>query len=121
RDWLVGSFFSFPLLNSDSKRSGVHGNLGRILTPSCWLHVDVDLDLVAVRIQEVHAVSNSMIGHSDDGHVGFAQTRNRRAQHIVALPYCQSKMVEAHAWLGRNRRGFMTDLDQQKFMVGAAG
>src|SRR5438132_2709351 len=97
---------------------GEHGR-GMVL-PARRLHVDVELDLVTVRIFDVEAVRHPVIRHTDDLRARLLELVTRLAQLVVGLADLQSEVIEAEAPSLRQRRGTRADLDEQQLVMRAA-
>src|SRR6266478_5555463 len=68
-----------------------------IVLPARRLHVDVQLDLVAVGILDVEAVRHAVIRCTDDLRAGRLERVTRLAQLVVGLADLQSEVIKAEA------------------------
>ena len=82
--------------------------------------VDVELDLVAVRIGDVQAVRDGVVARADDGDAGFLTAPYGGAQLVVRVAHLEAEVVHAHVPPAGEIFGILPNLDEQQLMVGAA-
>src|SRR5438445_4470608 len=83
----------------------------RIVFPAGRLYVDIQLDLIAVRVFDVQAVGHAVIGRTDDPHPRKRDRVPRLAELVVGLADLQAKVVKTDAWSARNRCSSRPALD----------
>src|SRR2546428_5697121 len=80
-----------------------HG--ARIVFPAGRLYVDIQLDLIAVRVFDVQAVGHAVIGRTDDPHPRKGDRVPRLAELVVGLADLEAKVVKPNAGPARIRGG----------------
>src|SRR5580700_10096989 len=86
----------------------------------CPVHagdVDVELDLVAVGVEDVQAVGDGVVAGAHDRGAGLLHGSQRVAQLVVGVAHLEAEVVEADVaalglWLG-----VVTDLDEQQLVM----
>src|ERR1700686_84875 len=81
--------------------------------------VDVQLDLVAVGIEDVQAVGHRVIARTHDGHARLLDVLHRIAQLVVAVADLEPEVVEPDVPPLRQRLGVLPDLDEQQLVMRA--
>src|SRR5205823_13281059 len=103
---------------SEPERTGLGEDGRRILLPDRRLDVDVELDLVAVRILDVETVGDGVIGGPDEPSAGRYQLVASLAEFGVGFSNLEAEMVHADPAPARDRRRLLPHLDQQQLVVG---
>ena len=93
---------------------------GGIIFPHRLIRVYVQLNLVAVGIMQVETLAYRMVAHAVDGYAGLFQVSLGGAQLIQAVAHLDADMIQPATPSGRRPRR-ITDLDQQQFVMSAAG
>src|SRR3989442_5069154 len=96
------------------------GHRAGISSRARCLKVDVQLDLVPLRISDVEAVREAVMGRADDARTRRGDRVTRLAQLIVRLAYLEAEVVEPNAPAARDRCGARSDLDEQQLVMCAA-
>src|SRR5579864_4657483 len=107
-----------PVFPSESERP--HGRHHMFEIPAHSRDVNVQLDLVAVGIQDVQAVADGVIAGADHAHARRLATADRRAQLIVRIADLEPEVVQAHVASTRQWQRVLAHLDQQQLVVSPA-
>src|SRR5205807_2183236 len=83
-------------------------------------YVDVQLDLVAVRIDDVQAVRDAVIGRPADVRAGDGQGSERLAELLVGGPDLEPEVVHADPSSCGDRQRVRPDLDEKKLVMRAS-
>jgi len=109
------------LADSEPKRAGPSEDRRGVILPDGRLDIDVELDLIAVRIFDVEAVGDGVIRRAD-------QAGARRHQLVSSLPKLgvgfsdlESAVIHPDPAALGDRRGVLPHLDQEQLVVRAAG
>ena len=101
------------------ERFGRSEDDARIFLPGIG-YVNVKLNFIPVWIEDVETVSDGMIGHARYRNMLRLEFLESLFQVQVGIPDLEPDVIEA--WVGSfRRRARIADLDQEKFVVGAAG
>src|SRR4051794_34630666 len=92
-----------------------------MLLPQRWLDVDVELDLVAVRIFDIQAMRYRVVGGPNDRHTMLLACTDGFAELVVCLADFQAEVVHADARVLWNRRCVRTDREKQQLMMRSSG
>lgn len=90
-----------------------------MIAPCRRIGVDVQLDFVPIRVSQVQALADRMIGHPFDDGSSPLQFSLGGTEILEGVPDLDPDVVEPDAPPGGRSRGF-SNLDQQQFMVGPA-
>ena len=102
-------------------RSGFTGAItdAGVVAPTLGLHVDVELELVAVGVLDVERVRHGVVGRADQLHAGRLEVADGVAQLVVGRADLESEVVEADTATARYRSRVGADLDQQQLVMGS--
>jgi acyl-CoA thioester hydrolase len=104
-------------LASKAKRARSSEDRRRVILPDGRLDIDVELDLIAIRIFDVEAVGDDVIRRPDETGARGGQLVSRLPQLGVSFADLESELIHPDPAALGDRRGVLPHLDQEQLVM----
>src|SRR3984893_1885521 len=117
---VMSSTVTAGIRSASLQRERLHRRHDVFQVPRYSGDVDIQLDLVAVGVEDVQAVGHRVIARTHDGRARFLDVLHGVAQLVVAVADLEAEVIEPDVPSLGKRLGILPHLDEQQLVVSAS-